>query len=82
MASKQMMGLFGLVFMVGMFFAASAVLMVLWNHVVIEAFADGSVKKVTYVQSLGLTLFLGMFIQGPRIVYDVSEILRDTKFSN
>jgi hypothetical protein len=44
--------------------------MVLWNSVVMDAFAPGMITKVSYVQSIGLTLFVRMFIQSyPRIVY-------------
>jgi hypothetical protein len=79
MSRRDMAGIGATIMAVGLFFAASAVFMVLWNSVVMDAFAPGMITKVTYVQSLGLTLFVGMFIQAPRIVYDMSRIIHDDK---
>ncbi len=45
------------------FFALSAILWQLWNKVMIKAFSEGALREITYTQSMGVLLFLGLFVK-------------------
>jgi hypothetical protein len=54
----------GVVFAVGWFFVASALVMVIWNNVIIKSFAPGFIQKIDYITAMGMTFFFSI-VSGP-----------------
>lgn len=81
--SYAMMVVGSLLISVALFFGLSAILMSLWNSVVIDAFGENVVRKVTYTQALGLNLFFMLFIKSHMaFTCDMTKTVTNPKFWN
>jgi len=58
----------GLLVLFVYFLIASAIIMALWNGPVMQSVSTGSVKKIDFVTSMGLTLFFMLVLGTPLMV--------------
>ena len=62
--------LLSLLVFAGLFFALSAIIMVLWNGPVMKAFQQNSIRKIDYPTAMGLTFFIMLIMPANIPIYN------------